>query len=65
MLSDLRESGSIEQDADIIFFYIEMLIMKRTHQTKRFAECIELKPSRGTGTVNLAFIGGIHIVQGS
>ncbi|MDR2421679.1 MAG: replicative DNA helicase [Oscillospiraceae bacterium] len=54
MLSDLRESGSIEQDADIVLgLYREDYYDKNT-VNQNIAECIILKNRRGeTGAVDL------------
>ena len=54
MLSDLRESGAIEQDADIVMgLYRDDYYNKETDKPN-VAECIVLKNRRGeTGTVEL------------
>ena len=57
MLSDIRESGSIEQDADIVaFLYREDYYDKETEE-KNIIEVIIGKQRNGpTGTVKLAFL---------
>ncbi len=58
MLSDLRESGSIEQDADIILFLYRDAYYDKENSDQSTAECIVAKNRHGsTGTVNLAWIG--------
>ncbi|MCL2627466.1 MAG: replicative DNA helicase [Oscillospiraceae bacterium] len=54
-LSDLRESGSIEQDADIVMgLYRDDYYTKEESEFPNIAECIVLKNRRGeTSTVNL------------
>lgn len=57
MLSDLRESGSIEQDADIVMFLHREDYYDANTEKKNVAEVIIAKNRSGsTGTVELAWI---------
>ena len=54
MLSDLRESGSIEQDADIVMFIYRESYYEDDTENPNIAECIVAKNRHGeTGTVML------------
>ena len=60
MLSDLRESGSIEQDADIVMFLYRDEYYNKDTEEKNVAECILAKQRNGpVGTVKMAFIGAL------
>ena len=58
MLSDLRESGAIEQDADIVMFIYREDYYNPETENKNVAEIIFAKHRGGsTGTVNLRWLG--------
>ena len=58
MLSDLRESGAIEQDADIVMFLYRDDYYNENSEKKNIAEVILAKHRSGsTGTVELAWLG--------
>ena len=58
MLSDLRESGSIEQDADIVMFLYRNSYYDKTDPNQNACECIVAKNRHGeTGTINLGWLG--------
>jgi replicative DNA helicase len=57
-LSDLRESGNIEQDADLVLFLYRDEYYNQSSDEKGIAEVICGKNRHGaTGTVKLAFVG--------
>lgn len=56
MLSDLRDSGAIEQDADIVMFIYRDDYYKEDSEQRNIAECIIAKNRHGsTGKVNLTW----------
>ncbi len=58
LLSDLRESGSIEQDADIVLFLYRDAYYNKESEKKNISECIVAKNRHGElGTVTLIWNG--------
>ncbi len=58
MLSDLRESGAIEQDADLVMFLYRDEYYNKESEKKGIAECIIAKNRSGeTGSFELAWRG--------
>jgi len=56
-LSDLRESGAIEQDADVVMFIYREEVYKPTEENQGMAKLLIEKQRNGpTGAVDLAFI---------
>ena len=64
-LSDLRESGSIEQDADLVAFIFREEVYKRDREDLRgLAELIVAKQRNGpVGKVDLVFLHAPHQVR--
>ena len=57
-LSDLRESGAIEQDADLVLLLLREEYYNQTEDNKGIAEIIIAKQRNGpVGSLNLAFLG--------
>ena len=64
-LSDLRESGSIEQDADmVIFIYREDIARPGRRKPRAWPRSSSAKQRNGpTGTFQLAFLQAVHQVR--
>ena len=57
MLSDLRESGSIEQDADVVIGLYRDGYYNKECENPNLAEAIVLKNRKGqTGTIELSWL---------
>ncbi len=65
ILSDLRESGSIEQDADIVMFLYRDWYYNKDTPDPSLSECIIAKNRHGeTGTVNMRYNGQFTLFVG-
>lgn len=61
-LADLRESGSIEQDADLVWFLYRDEYYNSETEDKNIAECIFAKNRNGrVGTIKLAWLGQFQL----
>ena len=57
-LSDLRESGAIEQDADLVILLLREEYYNPTEENKGVAETIIAKQRNGpVGSISLTFVG--------
>ncbi len=57
IMSDLRESGAIEQDADIVLFVYRKFVYSRSEEDRGVGELIISKHRNGpTGSIEVAFI---------
>ena len=64
MLADLRESGSLEQDADVVMFLYRDEVYNRDSPDKASAELIIAKHRSGpTGVARLVFARPVHQVR--
>jgi len=64
ILADLRESGAIEQDADIIAFIYRDVVYNKETEHENLAELLIRKQRNGpTGTVQLDFQGRYALFQ--
>jgi replicative DNA helicase len=56
-LADLRESGAIEQDADVVMFVFREEVYRQTEENRGIAEILVRKQRNGPiGEVRLAFL---------
>ena len=57
IMSDLRESGAIEQDADVVLFIYRQFVYTESEEDKNIGEIIIAKHRNGpTGTAKVTFI---------